>query len=336
MSATAKIRRFFPHVVAVLALVCLAIVSTLLWLEVKRRFPVLDPGGYYGSIHGVLRGEAQPTHFYVERLPEGDDLLFFVLRKGWQPQVASAVIRSEGEDSGWLLPITVVGAEAKLKFIGARTGPQSYRGTVIDTERDLEGSWELHAVRTVAKGESGEPELAMLLRQRAELNELERQIQEAEQVVPRQKDDIEKLSQFISERGQVRASAEVKLSSVSDELTKAKQELRARQEQVRKLQERIDISQRVSPAGKLVFLARESLDRDARWAESLLRTSQAETTTGLDAAVAKAERIDAVKREIELEKNKIFLLRYPDQALPGGFALPAREPSADAGVMEGR
>lgn len=322
--------------VAVLALVSLAIVSALLWLEVKRRFPILDPGGYYGSIHGVLKGEGEPTHFYVERLPEGDDLLFFVLRKGWQPQVASAVIRSEGEDSGWLLPVTVVGEEAKLKFIGARTGPQSYRGTVVDVERNIEGSWELHAVRSVDEREAGQPEIAMWLRQRAELNEIERQIQEAERIVPRQKDDIEKLSQFISERGQVRASAEVKLSSASDELTKAKQELRARQEDLRKLQERIDISRRVSPAGKLVFLARESLDRDARWAESLLRTSQAETTTGLDAAVAKAERIDAVKREIELEKNKIFLLRYPDQAPSGGFSLPAGEVTADPGVKEGQ
>lgn len=313
-----ELRRFLPHIVAVLALLSLLIVSTLLWLEIKRRFPVLEPGGYFGVIHGVLNEQNEPLRFYVERAPQGDDLFFCVLRDGWKPQIVSAVMRSGGSDNGWLLPVTVVGERSKLKFIGTRTGPGAYRGTVSDLTSDVDGTWTLEAVEDVSASSSSsdEEDLRLWLRKRAELADVEANIKEAEARVPQQKADIEKLTEFISERGQVQASADAKFRSAKDELVQTKRELEERQDKLRKLQERIEISQRVSPSGKLSMLARESLERDARWAETILRTSGAETVAGLDVAVERGEKIAALKREIEFEKNSIFRLKFgvPDEA----------------------
>ncbi|MBN8548816.1 MAG: hypothetical protein J0M12_05840 [Deltaproteobacteria bacterium] len=312
-----RLRKFLPHIVAVLALLSLLVVSTLLWLEIKRRFPVLEPGGYYGTLRGVLDESEGPLHFYVERQPQGDDLFFCVLNEGWKPQVVSAVIRSGGSDSGWLLPVTVVGEKAKLKFIGTRIGPGEYQGTVSDMSSSAEGSWTLHAVQDspAAISASDEEELRLWLRKRAELTEVERKIKEFEARVPQQKADIEKVTEFISERGQVQASSDAQLKSAKDEQSQVRKDLDAAQDRLRRLQERIEISQRISPSGKLAALGRESLERDARWAESLLRTSGAETVTGLDDAVVRGQKILEMKREIELEKNTIFKLTY-DGAAP--------------------
>lgn len=318
----ATFKRFMPHAVAVLALICLMIVSTLLWLEMKRRFPVLEPGGYFGTAHGVL-GESQDVAIYVERPPRSDDLLFCVLREGFRPQVVSAVIRdAENDGQGWLLPVTVVGEGAKLKFIGARIGPNAYQGTVVNLDSDAEGTWSLRGVETFDADLKNDQELLLWLRRRVDLAEIERQIHEAETRIPQQKADIEKLTNFISEREQVRESADTKLVAAQDERSVIRQALKEKRDKLARLQERIEIAQRLSPQGKLVTLSRESLERDARWAESLLRTAGAETVPGLDRAVERAEKIAALKREIELEKNLIFKLRYPESVGSFGFSSP--------------
>ena len=316
LTSRAAVRKFLPHIIAVLALLSLLIVSTLLWMEIKRRFPVLETGGYFGTLHGVFSEEDEPTHIYVERLPQGDDLFFCVLREGWKPQIVSAVMRSGGSESEWLLPVTVVGENAKLKFIGTHVGPGAYQGSVSDLVTNTEGTWTLESVQDLSTGVSAadQEELRLWLRKRAEISEVELKIKEFEARVPQQKADIDKLTDFISERGQVQASADAKFKNAKDELSQTKKELDERRATLRKLQERIEISQRISPGGKLAALARESLERDARWSESLLRTSGAETVTGLDAAVERGEKILQLKRDIEFEKNSIFQLKFASPA----------------------
>jgi len=46
--------RGLPHVIAVLSIGLLSLVSFLLWLELRRRFPVIEAGSYFGSIEGVF------------------------------------------------------------------------------------------------------------------------------------------------------------------------------------------------------------------------------------------------------------------------------------------
>ncbi len=319
-SKASALRRYFPHVVACLALVSLLVVSTLLWMEMKRRFPVVEPGGYFGSMQGVLSETGEKVPFYVERPAQSDDLFFAILRPGWKPQVVSAVIRdNSSQGQGWLLPVTVVGESGKLKFIGSHTGPGSYQGTVTEMTTGAEGRWSLGAVEVLSADAKNDQELLLWLRRRADLFDIEAQIKDAEGRVPQQKSDIEKLSTFISEREQVQASADSKLSAAQDELAAARREVAERRTKLAKLQERIEIAQRLSPAGRLVTLARESLERDARWAESLLRTAGAETVPGLERAVERGQEISQIKREIELERNLIFKLRYPESV--GSFGL---------------
>jgi hypothetical protein len=329
-TSASPLRRFAPHVIAVLALLSLFVVSTLLWLEMKSRFPVLEPGAYFGTISGILEKEHESLHFYVERPPQGDDLFFCILRPGWKPQMVSAMVRSGSPESNWLLPVTVINDEAKLKFIGARAGPGEYTGNVSDAQHKTEGTWTLNRIdnlSSAAATDSDAEDLKLWLRARADLADIDRAIAEAEQKVPEQKADIEKLQEFISERGKAQASSDAKYKTAQDELALTKAIFVERREKLQKLQERIEISQRSSAGGKLVMLARESLERDARWAESMLRTSGTETVAGLDLAVEQGQKILALKREIELEKNTMFRLRFGDDGrgntIPGPSIPPA-------------
>ena len=58
----AAIKRAIPVVwwqqlLAVLGLVCLIIVSSLLWIEVSGKFPFLPVGSYLGNVYGIFDDE---------------------------------------------------------------------------------------------------------------------------------------------------------------------------------------------------------------------------------------------------------------------------------------
>ena len=298
------------YVVLLVLLAGLLVVSYLLWHEWSQRFPLLAPGAYMGSLFGALGAEADgrspgAVNFYVEKAERSDDLLFVVLRAGWKPQIVSGIAAGSSAE---ILPVVLTGEDGKYTFTGTRAGPDSYAGRFWSAQR--KGGWKL--VRIPAEGLSPDAqslkELKLRLLLRDELAEVEAKILEAETAVPAQRKEIERLTAFVTEGDRLRAKANEKYAAVHAELRQTQQTLKERRDEARKLTETLRISQKLPGSGKLVALARESLEREGRWIDSMLKSSHSRTPEDVEEALARGEKILAIKREIAAEKGKIEAL----------------------------
>lgn|GEM_PF-1671778 len=307
-------RRWFPHLVAVLALLALIVMSCLFWLEVSKRFPRIEAGSYVGNIIGAgLSDKQRPVKFYVERAPGGEDLFFAILKPGWTPQVVSSVVSSAGRlQSQWLLPITVQGPEGKLRFIGTTVGPFRYGGAVTNLDTGREGEWSLRVIHAVpsATDDVDGTEIRLWLLLWAELQDVEAKIAAAEAKVPEQRAEIEKLTNLLTEGVQLKIKSNEKFIQAKEDLQRVKEQLEIKREQAKRLEASIEVSQRVTGMGRLVSLARESLEREWRWADSMLRAGVKDQSEDLKAAIERAERITALKKEIARQREALRQAAY--------------------------
>jgi hypothetical protein len=172
-------------------------------------------------------------------------------------------------------------------------------------------------------GMPGRVEIQLWLRLKAELADVDEQIQAAEAKVPEQRKEIEKLTEFITEGNNLRARADEKYRNVRAELDRRKEVLKAKQAEAKDLEKKIVLSHSVTPMGKLVSLSRASLEREARWIDSLLRTGPVETNEDLDLAVDRGKSVLSLKGQIEQERERIYNLRMAQPGVGGAAAPPA-------------
>lgn len=305
--------------VAALLLFGLIIVSTLWLRERRQRFPALSPGEYLGQIYGISENEPnEGIRLYVDRDPGRDDLLFVLLAPGWEPKYVQTV--AEGEDQNnaeWLLPVTVAESKGKLKFIGQMTADGEFTGSVYDIENGKEGSWGLRRIsESLSKAIAIDVvDTRLWLMLRSELRGLDAEIDKARTIVPEQRREIEKLTNFITEKSQLKTNADQKYEAEQAASRKISADFQKKHEEVDKLRKQIDLSQKLTGMGKLVALSRESLDRENRWLQSMLRSSVGDDSSELDEAVKRGERILDLRRQIEIENEKIYSLLHPADAV---------------------
>ncbi|MBX7143496.1 MAG: hypothetical protein K1X79_03520 [Oligoflexia bacterium] len=300
------IRRLLsPYAILAVAVGVLALFLVLPWLRSNERFPTLAPGSYIGFIRGL---EPDFLPLYVHRAEQQDDVLIAPLGQGWQPQVVSAMVRSSAE---WELPLVVRGPGGTWQLIGKEKQPLQYTGTIMATQGAARGTWDLLPLPEVLEPQGEEvKELRLLLSLRAELDQVSRAAQQAEQEFRAQQEALDKLVSFMSDKEAMQASSEEKFKAAQAEFSAQRATLESRLASVSQAQEQLQVAQRVTAAGKLVALARESLERESRWAETMLRTSSESVTEGLGEAVARAREILEIRRQIEGEKNAIFRLKF--------------------------
>ena len=85
---------------------------------------------------------------------------------------------------------------------------------------------------------------------------------------------------------------------------------------MKKLDRQVELAYRVTGMGRLVSLARESLEREGRWQESMLRVGSADIPPEVLEQSAKAERILEIKRLIDSENTRIYDLLHPQEDIP--------------------
>ncbi len=306
-------------------LVLLLVVSWLLFREWSKRFPRLEVGSYVGVLRGYDSGRGDSTEkkrsvkLYIERGAGSEELLVVVLRTGWEPEIISGVLSDAGSPDSDLLPILVKGDDEELTLTGSKVEKGKYAGWF--TGKNRKGSWELNQVSPeLQSGESDERKDARLwLLLQAELLDVETKVEEAENLVPQQRAELERLTSFITEGERLKAKANEKFSQLNSDLERVKKELRERQAEGKKLEQTLEVSQKVSGMGKLVALSRESLEREGRWIDSMLKPYGGQPPEDLEGAVERGEKIQELKREIALEKGKIErLLNRPAVTIGGG------------------
>lgn len=321
-------------------LLLLIVVGRMFWSEVGARFPVIAAGSYLGSMHDVF-SDSDVTHFYVERAPDSPHLFVAIVRAGWKPRVIDMrMLASGAESDDWLQPLTLVGLEGTLRFSGAADSTKRYRGDVHNVHDGLRGSWSLLALsadKQLAMNAQTRRQTNLWLSLKAELRSIDGQIGQAENTVELQKKEIANLALFITDGDAVRASAQKKLQAAQAEFDLIDDELRLKRTAAARLEEQFTISQRVTPQGKLVSLARKSLQREARWFESMLKTGHNYDVEELNTALQYADQVMELRHYIAIEKDKIYRLQNrSDTRLGISVRRPAQDRSFGSGWREGQ
>ena len=318
-----------PHFIAVVCVICLLLVTSWLWVETRQRFPRLEPGSYAGEIESIFgRQSASTTPFFVESLPSGE-LYVSVARSGWQPEKITLVsVTDDSDDVRWAHPVVLVGPDAKLRFSGAEKETGFWIGKVKDLASGGGGVWRLYLAKEEARleGAAERVDVQLWLRLKAELDGVEDAMAVLQARVPAQRQEIEKLTGFITEGDSLRARADQKYRATKAEVDALKEELKQRRAEARDLEKKLVVSQSVTPKGKLVSLARASLDREARWIDSLVRTGAQPVSAELESAIQSSSKILELKDQINQERERIYYLRSKS----GGAGVESVPPSFDS------
>lgn len=298
----------FRHALAFFGLLVLVVVTTLWWRERSQRFPRPLPGSYLGSVSGVLgEDESEVAEFYLEVPGARDDVLVAFLREGWDLQRIPQVSRSNSAGDGWLQPLTISGPEGPLVLLGNRIGPLRYAGVARNEESGLEGRWELTALRREPETTPAQEEILRLwLLLRHELEGVQSQISEVESLVPEQRAEIDKLTDILAEGETLRTRADRKFKEVRTELDDAERVLEELRAEAAKLANKVELAQRLTQKGKLLELARKTVEREHRWVDSMLRSAVTDDSPEFKAAWARAKRIRELKDKIRFERKKLY------------------------------
>ncbi len=308
-------RRYLPHFLAASALVALALVSFFFWREVNQRFPRLAPGAYLGTVR--FSADTGPVPMYVEAVPESDQIFVSVVADGWDPQWVNPVPSQSrspqvhlpagmADRAEWFLPIGIEGPHGKSALTGIPQDDGSYVGSVYGAQSGESGSWALKSL--VSLDEGGKEEITSIrlwLLLKSELASVEGKIELAQKQVPLQRTEIEKLTAILDEGERLKAKANEKYGLAQQEYEAARAALKEKREEVAKLWSTFDISQRVTKSGKLVALARESLEKDWLWVQSSVDLAHAQPDIELEAAHERALHIVDIKQQIEDERRKV-------------------------------
>ncbi len=312
-------RNKVPLIVALVSAITLVLLSIYFWIDSTKHFPEVSAGSYIGSIEGVFAdNEHEQTDFYLERGQAEDEVLFILLKQGWKPQkIVTVMPAAEKAKSRWLLPLIAAGEGSRLQLVGEDNGDHAYHGVARELVSGREGTWKLTPIFTKAKKAEGkETDIKLWSLLRGELIEIQKKVQEYQQKADTQKAEIKKLSDLITEGEQLRSRANDKFVSVRDQLADLREQLANRQEEIMRLEESFQVSEKVTGMGKLVLLSRESLDREWRAIDSLLRTEVSKESPALDEEVARAEKILAIQSAIEIERSRINELVNQTQSAP--------------------
>lgn len=305
--SSVSVRRLLPHLIAVCALCCLVVVSALLWMEWKERFPQVERGVYSGRVEGIF-GDSEGARLFVESFADGRHLFFAVLRDGWAPSFISLVAK---RDSGSNQPVVVSNGVMQLKFQGSRVERGRYAGTVVDTQGGEDGIWSLTPLRNAPQEDSEEDRRTIELRLslKAEVDATEGRLNERQSKVSEQQVELKHLEEFITKGENLRSKADEKYVSVANEAKELAGRLKAKRLEAEKIQSQIELSQKVTSMGKLVSLSRDSLEKDQRWIESMLSSSAGALSQEMQGEIERSHRIADLRAQIETEREKILRLR---------------------------
>ena len=276
---------------------------------------MLPAGSYAGALQGLFADEGEAVHWYVESTPQDSGLFVAILRKGWEPQN----LRLIGEGlAGGARPLIITGEEGTLQLTGRVSASGVFQGEVVDHVHQNHGEWTLRPVNDAGATlprQTGDGGVRLWLSLRAELRGIEAKRAFTEQEEARQRAEVARLNAFVTDDKLVRSQADKRFDEARKELAQLTGQLQAARADVAGLAKQFALSQRLAGSGKLVSLARDSLERESRWVRSMLRTSGSEAPE-VAAERERAARIFEVKNEIAKELGRVQALRGGGEVAP--------------------
>jgi len=295
-----------------LALVGVVVVIGIgVWIQrwYVAAFPELPPGVYAGVLSFNTSKRLVP--WVVVRRPADQSLAVAV----GLVTVSAQRIAPVDPLSGSRQPLIIGGSEVRLRLTGSMSKEGRYEGSFLNPISQESGSWSLAKADVARLSPELENDLTRWFSLWQELEQIEDEIQVSQRQADDQSAAAENLRRVVSEGDTLRKTADVRLGRTDSEMEAAVEELRSRQEQLdRKLRD-FSLTQRVSTEGRLVFLSRETIQRESRWIELSLQLLAPETSIGFDQALERAERVrelkEAIAKEREAREAKSLGDRYP-------------------------
>jgi len=228
-----------------------------LWQSVKSQsFPKLPPGLYAGTLRGsALYGAGNDWLLSIS--DDFKDLKVCLLGTDGSGNVA------QRDSSGYLI---VSLANDKMIFEG-NGGNTTLAGNFRYSQSERKGSWDLRPITFTEIPLDQQFRSWLLLR--TELSKVAKDIEIADKLIPVQKEEIDELSKIINDESALKNRGDQRVVDLQDKTRNIDAELVKKRSQLAQAESQLLLAQRVSMRGKLVNLARESNEREARWARSL-------------------------------------------------------------------
>lgn len=230
-------------------------------------FPALPNGLYMGTIE--VRGR-DPKPLFVDSSHGPRDLVVAIGDDAMPAQRMKTVDASGSAG----LPLIITGRETRLRLIGSEYEPGRYKGAFFDPIRNERGDWMLERATPAPLA----PEQRQYLQQWAVAYQ-------------------ELLS---VERGLSRAYSGAALGSLGGGDAP---DLSAHQAELDRAVRNLDLSGRLSDEGLLVQLSRESIQREGRWVEQVLKLEAPETSPSFDEDLARAYQVKGLLDQIATERR---------------------------------
>lgn len=264
----------------------------------RAAFPDISPGTYVGVL--TFEGSTKKIPWLVVRRAEQQSLSVAVGTVTMAAQQATSIDPLSGAPQA----LFIGGQDVRFRFTGSLIEEGRYEGDFLNPISQEQGRWFLSKVRISELSSGTEAQLTRWFALWQELEQLEGAIQQVQRTADDHAASIESLHRVVLDDDSLRKSADVRLERTDSETEAAREELRARQQQLdRKLRD-FDLTQRVSKSGRLVFLSRETIQRESRWIELSLQLLAPETSVGFDQALERAERVRSLQQAIAKEREE--------------------------------
>jgi len=287
--------------------------------ELSKGFPILLPGAYVGEMEFDSKGLQQSSSLYVERLRDGNTLLFIIFLQDFQPQTIFSQKLPQttlGQPERYR-PVSLNWKEQKLVFAGKEEG--GFLRGIIKVDGDTAGSWTIRRMtpeETVSTSLGRDEEKILIwlkAKERLRKNTVEKTFlsQELESTAEK----VRVLDEALHDKQRLQSRSVQRRKELEEEFAALREE---RQKSATELQSQVnslDLLTRITKRGQAVSLERKILQRENRWyavhwqgeddAEQLSEEESGIDMVKLENAVRKARETKSFLREKEDELRKI-------------------------------
>ena len=284
-------------------------------------FSGVPVGSFFGEVSGApFDSDESPLNIYLEHSPN-HTIGLGVFVSGWR--FSSTALEKSGEDDTFSSPSLRTGA-GLIRLTGAHLGSGIYGGEIVNLDTGVRGTWQARKLES-GTAQENDKALQRWLLLSAELQETKLELKSIEAEVTKDRKRIEQLSKTMTDKDKVKELVVREYQDIQKVLEERSKLLKEKESEISQLRTQFEIAQTVTPRGKLASLSRESIERETRWYESMMRGGGELRTRTVDDEYSRALRIIELRQEIGRYRA---LLGY--KGSPGGFR------SHSGGVRYGR
>jgi len=308
------------RLITIAAIIILSAIIYPFFTRGDRAFPDLSQGEFAGILtyNPSPKESARVLPWYVSQQGESRELSLFIGEQDTKAQQATY-----GDSSGLssAVPLIVEGEISRLKLVGHRAGDNSFEGTFTDTNSNKTGVWKLDRLSLSSLPAPVEADVQAWGLVWKEYHDLGVELNVVQGKVAEQRAKADKLIRVAVDDDALRKKADSRFDNAAVTLQDARRSMEDLQVKLGAVDREITLAQRVAPRGRLVLLARESIEREARWIEQSLNMGTPDGAPGFAEAYERAQRVQSLKEAIAAERRRV------DQ-LHGDTNNPVRSPEA--------